>query len=115
LLITDTPGLEPAEIRHAARIRQKALVGIELILFDLAEVAVLRELFALPERIFGLLGQARNEVRQPRPINDGHTLGESRQGQRHAKAETENGARETHQRSVRAAGLMGVHRADNHG
>ena len=47
----------------------------DLLVFDLAELGACAEFLPLFHRVLGLFNEARDEVRQPRAVDDWHALG----------------------------------------
>lgn len=102
------PHLEAAEIGHASRIREETLIGSQLIVFDLVELGAGGELLALLHGVLGLFDQTRDEVCEPRAVDDRHALGQEAHGHggTEEKPEKEGGA--AHALAQIAQGVSGA-------
>ena len=100
--------LEAAEVGHAGRIREETLIGGQLVVFDLAEFCALGEFLPLFQRVLGLFNEARDEVRQPRAVDDRHALGQEAHGHRSAEEKPEKEGCAAHAVAQSAQGASGA-------
>ena len=102
------PCLEAAEVGHAGRIREETLIGSQLIVFDLVELGAGGELLALLHGVLGLFDKTRDEVRQPRAVDDWHALGHEAHGHRSAEEKPEKEGCAAHEVAQSAQGASGA-------